>query len=79
MTKIDPRIAKNFIDDMEEVLDADEETFQTAVNKTVLAVEKSTEYSTSRKLKIYARLSSLCNCEVKERAKWASKAARSLK
>lgn len=79
MTKADPRIQKNFVEDMEEVLDADEKTLLEAVNRTVLAVEKSTEYSTSRKLKIYANLSSLCNCEVKERHKWATKAARSLK
>lgn len=79
MTRHDPRVCEAFIKDMEEVLDEEEHVFQNAVNKTVLVVEKDERYSTSEKLKIYARLSGLCNCEKKERLKWVKKAARSLK
>lgn len=79
MTKHDPNISKDFVTRMEAVLDGEEMEVLQVVNDTIRIIEKDTTYSTSQKLKIYARLSSLCNCEPKERAKWASKAARSLK
>lgn len=68
-----------FVSDMQDVLNEDEQTFQTAVNRTVEAVETDETYNTKEKLNIYADLSSLCNCEKKERTKWIKKASRRLK
>ena len=79
MNRHNPNISKEFVTKMEEVLESDEMDVLKVVNDTVRIIEKDTSYTTSEKLRIYARLSSLCNCEQKERAKWASKAAKSLK
>lgn len=79
MSKHDPNISNDFVTRMEAVLDGEEMEVLQVVNDTIRIIEKDTTYSTSQKLKIYATLSSLCNCEPKERAKWASKAARCLK
>lgn len=79
MSRHDISIYNTFVKNMEDVLHEDEQTFQKAVNETVEAVEKDDSYSTAQKLNIYASLSSLCNCEIKERKKWARKAAKRLK
>lgn len=79
MSRHDIQVYNNFISDMKDVLNEDEQTFQSAVNRTVEAVENDDSYSTKEKLNIYADLSSLCNCEKKERTRWAKKASRRLK
>ena len=79
MSRHNPKIAEDFIRKMEEVMDGQEQEVLNVVNDTIRIIEKDVSYNTSEKLKIYARLSSLCNCEPNERAKWASKVARSLK
>ena len=79
MAKHNIAIYNQFIHDMQDVMNEDEQTLQTSVNKTIESVEKDDTYSTSAKLNIYASLSSLCNCEVKERSKWVKKAAKRLK
>lgn len=79
MSRHDIEIYNRFVNDMQDVLNEDEQTFQVAVNRTVEAVETDDSYSTKEKLNIYADLSSLCNCEKKERAKWVKKASRRLK
>lgn len=79
MSRHDIEIYNRFVSDMQEALNEDEQTFQTAVNRTVEAVETDDSYSTKDKLNIYADLSSLCNCEKKERSKWVKKASRRLK
>ncbi len=43
------------------------------LNPTILHVEKDDSYSTSRKLKIFALISSLSNCSEKERKKYVRK------
>ena len=79
MSRHDIEIYNRFVSDMQDALNEDEQTFQTAVNRTVEAVETDDSYSTKEKLNIYADLSSLCNCEKKERSKWVKKASRRLK
>ena len=79
MAKHNPKIVKDFVSRMEEVLDKDEMEVLNVVNDTVRIIEKDTTYTTSEKLKIYATLSSLCNCETKDRHRWDTKAAKCLK
>ena len=79
MSRHDIEIYNRFVSDMQDALNEDEQTFQTSVNRTVEAVEIDDSYSTKEKLNIYADLSSLCNCEKKERSKWVKKASRRLK
>lgn len=79
MSRHDIEIYNRFVSDMQDALNEDEQTFQTSVNRTVEAVETDDSYSTKEKLNIYADLSSLCNCEKKERSKWVKKASRRLK
>lgn len=79
MSRHDIEIYNLFVSDMQDALNEDEQTFQTSVNRTVEAVETDDSYSTKEKLNIYADLSSLCNCEKKERSKWVKKASRRLK
>ncbi len=49
-----------------------------AVNVTVVKIELDDKYTTKQKLNIYSQLTSLSNCSVKERKKYAKKVKKML-
>lgn len=79
MARHDPSIQKNFTEAMKGCAAMAEHDLLDALQPTILVIEKDDSYSTSAKLKIFSLITSLSNCDPKEREKFARRIARKLK
>lgn len=71
-------IRANFLENFESAKDFSEHDLNDKLNETMVEVEVNENYTTKEKLKIYELLSSLSNCEEKERNKFVKKLGKAL-
>lgn len=73
MSRKNKDASAQFVKAMEGCEKFEDSDLQDRLNPTILLVEKDDSYSTGRKLKIFALISSLSNCTEKERRKYVKK------
>lgn len=71
-------IRANFLENMEKAENLSEHDLNDRLNETMVEVEVNENYTTREKLKIYELLSSLSNCEARERNKFIRKLGKAL-
>lgn len=79
MAKHNPTIAASFRAAMNQYDIFSEQELMERLNQTIVDVEQDDSYNTKQKLKIYALITSLSNCEVKGRRKFIKKIYRELR
>ena len=73
MSRKNKETSAEFVKAMEGCEQFEDSDLLDRLNPTILRVEKDDSYSTSKKLKIFALISSLSNCAEKERKKYVRK------
>jgi len=79
MKKHNPENLKTFEESLKDYDKMSEQQLLDALNKIIVIVENDDSYNTNAKLTIYAFISSLSNCDERERKKWVKKIAKLLK
>lgn len=79
MAKHDQKIADQFQKNLSDVEKLDEQELLNRLNETIKAVEADDDYAPQEKLKIYALITSLDNCDDKDRMKFVRKIYKALR